>query len=67
MSRPEGDALAARNADVISDWNAGMTQHKIAKRHGIGVIRVRQIMRDERSSITRFVSILERDRSRARL
>ena len=52
--RPEGDALAARNSSVIDDWNAGMTQREIAERHGIGIIRVRQIMRSERSSITRL-------------
>lgn len=54
MSRPEGDALAARNSSVIDDWNSGMTQREIAERHGIGIVRVRQIMREERSSITRF-------------
>ena len=53
MSRPEGDALAARNSSVIDGWNSGLTQRELSARHGITVIRVRQIMREGRSSITR--------------
>ena len=54
MSRPEGEALVARNSSVIDGWNSGLTQRELSARHGITVIRVRQIMREGRSSITRF-------------
>lgn len=48
------EAKTVRNADIISDWNSGCTQTVIAKRYGIGVTRVREIMQANRSSITRF-------------